>query len=44
MDRHWSAYAALEKSKVRGASAQKMLTDLVSLIRFALHQENELEP
>lgn len=44
VDRLWSAYAALEKSKVRGASTQKILTDLVSLIRFALHQENELEP
>lgn len=44
VDRLWNAYAALEKSKVRGASAQKMLTDLVSLIRFALHQEDELEP
>jgi type I restriction enzyme, R subunit len=44
VDRLWEAYAALEKSKVRGASAQKILTDLVSLIRFALHQEDELEP
>lgn len=44
LDRLWEAYAALEKSKVRGASAQKILTDLVSLIRFALHQEDELEP
>ena len=44
VDRLWEAYTALEKSKVRGASAQKILTDLVSLIRFALHQENELEP
>jgi type I restriction enzyme R subunit len=44
VDRLWDAYAALEKSKVKGASAQKILTDLVSLIRFALHQENELEP
>ncbi len=44
VDRLWNAYAALERSKVRGASAQKILTDLVSLIRFALHQENELEP
>jgi len=43
VDRLWEAYAALEKSKVRGASAQKILTDLVSLIRFALHQEKELE-
>jgi type I restriction enzyme R subunit len=44
VDRLWNAYAALEKSKVRGASAKKILTDLVSLIRFAMHQENELEP
>ncbi|MEN8264610.1 MAG: type I restriction-modification enzyme R subunit C-terminal domain-containing protein [Nitrospirota bacterium] len=44
VDRLWNAYAALEKSKVRGASTHKILTDLVSLIRFALHQENELEP
>jgi type I restriction enzyme R subunit len=44
IDRLWEAYAALEKSKVRGASAQHILTDLVSLIRFAIHQENELVP
>lgn len=44
VDRLWDAYAALEKSKVRGASSQRILTDLVSLIRFAIHQENELEP
>lgn len=44
VDRLWNAYAVLEKSKVRGASAEKILTDLVSLIRFALHQEDELEP
>jgi len=44
IDRLWEAYAALEKSKVRGASAQHILTDLVSLIRFAIHQENELIP
>ena len=34
----------MEKSKVRGASTQHILTDLVSLIRFAIHQENELVP
>ncbi|MFZ3123428.1 MAG: type I restriction-modification enzyme R subunit C-terminal domain-containing protein [Thermodesulfovibrionales bacterium] len=44
VDRLWDAYAALEKSKVRGASSQRILTDLVSLIRFAIHQENQLEP
>ena len=40
----WLAYAALEKSKVRGASGPHILTDLVSLVRFALDQENELVP
>ena len=44
MDKLWNAYAALEESRVKGANAQKILTDLVSLIRFALHHENELEP
>src|SRR5262249_22135837 len=43
-ERLWNAYAALQKDKVRGASAQRQLTDIVSLIRFALHQENELSP
>jgi type I restriction enzyme R subunit len=40
----WMAYAALEKSKVRGAGGPHILTDLVSLVRFALDQENELVP
>ncbi len=40
----WDAYAALEKSKVKGASGKRILTDLVSLVRFAIHQDNELIP
>ena len=40
----WNAYAALEKSKVKGASGKRILTDLVSLVRFAIHQDNELIP
>ncbi|HET8759972.1 MAG TPA: type I restriction-modification enzyme R subunit C-terminal domain-containing protein [Nitrospiria bacterium] len=40
----WQAYAALEKSRVKGASTKRILTDLVSLVRFATHQENELVP
>jgi type I restriction enzyme R subunit len=40
----WQAYAALEKDKVRGASGKRILTDLVSLVRFAMHQEPELIP
>lgn len=40
----WQAYAALEKSRVKGASQRRLLTDLVSLVRFAMHQDNELVP
>ena len=40
----WQAYQTLERSKVRGASAGRMLTDVVSLVRFALHQDPELVP
>jgi type I restriction enzyme R subunit len=40
----WRAYETLEKSKVHGASAQRLLTDIVSLVRFALHQDGELMP
>jgi len=43
-DNLWAAYAALEKSKVRGASGVRIMTDLVSLVRYALDQENELVP
>lgn len=35
----WQAYAALEKSKVKGASGKRILTDLVSFVRFAIHQD-----
>lgn len=40
----WRAYAALDKSRVKGASRQRILTDLVSLVRFAMQQDNELVP
>ncbi len=39
----WRAYETLYKSKVRG-SGGRLLTDIVSLVRFALHQEGELRP
>jgi type I restriction enzyme R subunit len=39
----WRAYETLDKSKVRG-SGGRVLTDIVSLVRFALHQEGELRP
>ncbi len=40
----WRAYETLEKSKVRGAGAERLLTDVVSLVRFALDQDDELVP
>jgi len=40
----WGAYEELRKDKVRGASAQRLMTDVVSLVRFALHHDDELVP
>lgn len=40
----WQAYAALEDSKVKGAGGKRLLTDLVSLVRYAMHEDNELVP
>ena len=40
----WQAYEQLEKSKVKKAGAQKLLTDIISLIRFTLGEETILEP
>jgi len=37
----WEAYERLDSSRVRG-SGQRVLTDLVSLVRVALHQSDEL--
>ena len=33
-----------DKAKVKGTSTKRILTDLVSLVRYAMHQENELVP
>lgn len=40
----WQAYEQLEKSKVKGAGPQKLLTNIVSLIRFAIGESDVLEP
>lgn len=40
----WRAYETLDKDHVRGASGKRLLTDVVQLVRFAIHQENELVP
>ena len=42
-DRLWQAYRALDRSKVRG-SGQRVLADLVSLVRFAMHEQTDLYP
>ena len=40
----WQAYQQLERDKVRGSGPQKLLTNIISLVRFALGQEQVLEP
>jgi type I restriction enzyme, R subunit len=39
----WRAYELLDQSKVKG-SGGRMLTDIVSLVRYALQQDDELVP
>ena len=39
----WRAYEMLDQSKVRG-SGGRMLTDIVALVRYTLHQDDELVP
>ena len=43
-ERLWSAYARLQASAVKGANRKHQLTDLVSLLRFALALDAELKP
>jgi type I restriction enzyme R subunit len=43
-ERLWQAYAQLERDKVKGVGAQRLLTDLISLVRRALRLEDELIP
>jgi type I restriction enzyme R subunit len=39
----WAAYDRLDHSRVHG-SGERTLADLVSLVRFAVHDDEELEP
>jgi len=43
-ERLWSAYARVQSSKVKGSDRKRQLTDLVSLLRFALGLDSELKP
>jgi len=40
----WQAYEKLEKSKVKGAGPKTLLTDIISLVRFAIGESDVLEP
>jgi type I restriction enzyme R subunit len=40
----WQAYEQLEKSKVKRGGPQKLLTDIVSLLRFVIGESKTLEP
>ena len=42
-DRLWQAYRQLDQSKVRG-SGQRVLADIVSLVRYAIGEADELIP
>ena len=40
----WRAYEHLDKARVRDAETSRLLTDIISLVRFALAQSETLEP
>ena len=40
----WRAFEQLERSKVKGAGPQKLLTNIISLVRFAVGESDILEP
>jgi type I restriction enzyme, R subunit len=43
-ERLWNAYARIQQTQVKGANSRRQLTDLVSLLRFALGLDTELKP
>ena len=40
----WRAYEQLDQLKVKGAGPDKLLTDIISLVRFAIDDTATLEP
>ncbi len=42
--RLWQAYEQLDRSTVKGARPDKLLTDIISLVRFAIGEAETLEP
>lgn len=43
-ERLWSAYARIKGNQVKGNDRHRQLTDLISLVRFALELDTELKP
>jgi type I restriction enzyme, R subunit len=43
-ERLWHAYYQVDSQKIRGISTKRMLTDIVSLLRFELKIDKELAP
>jgi len=43
-ERLWSAYARAQAGQVKGSESRRQLTDLISLVRFALGLDGELKP
>ncbi|MBU2792661.1 restriction endonuclease subunit R, partial [Acidithiobacillus thiooxidans] len=43
-ERLWSAYARVQAGQVKGSESRRQLTDLISLVRFALGLDGELKP
>jgi type I restriction enzyme R subunit len=43
-DMIWRAYEVLDQAKVKQRSAERLTTDLVSLVRYAIHREDRLVP
>jgi type I restriction enzyme R subunit len=43
-ERLWSAYARVKATQVKGTDSKRQLTDLVSLVRFAMGLDGELKP
>ncbi|MBK8960520.1 MAG: DEAD/DEAH box helicase family protein [Proteobacteria bacterium] len=43
-ERLWSAYARVQASQVKGSTSRRQLTDLISLVRFALGLDADLKP
>jgi type I restriction enzyme R subunit len=40
----WNAYEQLDKSKIKDVSPQKLLTDIIQLIRYSIGEINDLQP